>query len=110
MFLKTPSVSKGVATPMSQDDLAATLRFLKANLAFLEAQERSIAVRKKETIAFINKLESAGASPSSQPEVLVVFQPVFSLVVQPLLLLMFLPPVFVSVFLLLMLLLPRLKN
>ena len=67
LFPDTPSVFKGVAPPMSQDDLAVTLRFLKADLAFLEAQERSIAVRKKETIAFISKLESAGASSSSLP-------------------------------------------
>ena len=67
LFPHTPSVSKGVATPMSQDDVAVTLRFLKADLAFLEALERSIAVRKKETIAFISKLESAGASSSFLP-------------------------------------------
>ena len=52
---------------MSQDDLVVTLRFLKADLAFLEAQERSIVVRKKETIAFISKLESTDASLSSIP-------------------------------------------
>ena len=51
---------------MSLDDLAATLRFLKADMAYLEAYERSIIVR-KETGAFISKLESAGASSSSQP-------------------------------------------
>ena len=67
LFPETPSVSKGVATPMCQDDLAATLRFLKADLAYLEAQERSITVRKKEIFSFISKLESAGASSSSQP-------------------------------------------
>ena len=67
LFSETPSVSKGIATPMCQDDLAATLRFLKADLAFLVAQKRSIAVRKKEIAIFISKLESSGASSSSQP-------------------------------------------
>ena len=65
LFPETPTVSKGVALPMSQDDLAVTQRFLKADLAFLEAQERSITVRKKEIFAFISKLESAGASSTS---------------------------------------------
>ena len=54
-----------VLQPISQDDLAATLRFFKADLAYLEAQERSITVRKTEIVALINKLESAGAFSSS---------------------------------------------
>ena len=69
LFPEGPSVpkAKGVETAMSQDDLVATLRSLKADLAFLEAQGRTIAVRKKDIAAFISKLEYAGASSSSQP-------------------------------------------
>ena len=58
-------VQEGVITPSA----GQTARFLRSELAFLEAQERNLAVRKAEIISFLRTLGVGIASSSADIQV-----------------------------------------
>ena len=58
-------VQEGVNTPSAGE----TIRFLRSELAFLEAQERNLAIRKAEIISFLSTLGVGIASSSADVQV-----------------------------------------